>query len=43
MKGPVRLYYDKEGDFLEISVGSFTKGYFKNCGDGIFEMIEEKT
>ena len=43
MKGKLNIYYDKEGDFLEINVGKYTKGYFKNLGDGVFERIEEKT
>ncbi len=43
MKGKLNLYYDEDGDFLEINIGKYTKGYFKNLGDGIFERIDEKT
>ncbi len=43
MKGKMQLYYDKEGDFLEINVGSYTRGYFRNLGKGIFERVDEKT
>ena len=43
MKGQMQLYYDEEGDFLEISIGKFTKGYFKDIGEGIAERIDEKT
>ncbi len=43
MKGKLNLYYDEEGDSLEINVGKYTKGYFKNLGDGVFERIDEKT
>lgn len=43
MKGRLNLYYDEEGDFLEINIGKYTKGYFKNLGDGVFERIDEKT
>lgn len=43
MKGRTQLYYDKEGDFLEINFGSFTKGYFADSGNGIFKRIDEKT
>jgi len=32
MKGQLQLYYDEEGDFLEI-----------NIGEGIAERIDEKT
>jgi len=39
----LNIYYDEEGDFLELGVDKNTKGYFKNLGDGIFERIDEKT
>jgi hypothetical protein len=39
MKGKLNLYYDEEGDFLEINVGKQAKGDFKNLGEGIFERI----
>jgi len=43
MKGKLNLYYDEEGDFLEINIGNYREGYFKNLGDGIFERIDKKT
>lgn len=43
MKGKLNLYYDEEGDFLEINMGEYTKGHFKNLGDGVFERIDKKT
>jgi len=43
MKGKLNLYYDEEGDFLEINIGKYKEGYFKNLGDGIFERIDKKT
>ena len=43
MKGKLTLYYDKEGDFLELQLGDYTEGYFKNLGKGIFERIDKKT
>ena len=43
MKGQLQIYYDEEGDFLEINIGSYTKGYFKDVGDGVAERIDEKT
>ena len=43
MKGEMQLYYDKEGDFLEINIGPYTKGYFRNLGKGLFERVDEKT
>lgn len=43
MKGQMQVYYDEEGDFLEINIGEFTEGFFKDIGDGIAERIDEKT
>lgn len=39
----MNVYYDDEGDFLEISTGQMTEGYFKDLGEGIAERIDEKT
>ena len=43
MKGQMQVYYDEEGDFLEINIGEFTEGFFKDIGEGIAERIDEKT
>jgi len=43
MKKNMEMYYDKEGDFLEIVLGSQRKGRMKNVGKGIFHRIDEKT
>ena len=43
MKDQMQIYYDEEGDFLEINIGEYTKGYFKEIGEGINERIDEKT
>ena len=43
MKGQMQIFYDEEGDFLEINIGEYTKGYFKDIGEGIPERIDEKT
>jgi len=43
MKGQMHIYYDAEGDFLEINIGKYTKGYFKDVAEGIAERIDEKT
>lgn len=37
------IYYDKEGDFLEIRIGKPTVAYFKDLGNDIFERVDEKT
>ena len=43
MKGQMQIYYDAEGDFLEINIGKYRKGYFKDISKGIAERIDEKT
>ena len=43
MKGPMNVYYDEEGDFLEISIKKPTKCYAEEVEPGIFLRIDEKT
>ena len=43
MKGNLKIYYDEEGDFLEIHIGEFEEGYFRNLGGGIFERVNKNT
>ena len=43
MKDNLNIYYDEEGDFLEINLGKMAKGFFREIGDGIAERIDEKT
>ena len=43
MKNQMSLYYDKEGDFLEISIGEPTKCYAEEMDNGIFIRKDEKT
>ena len=44
MKGKMHLYYDEEGDFLEINLDNYkNEGFFRNLGKGIFERIDKKT
>lgn len=43
MKGQMQLYYDEEGDFLEINIGEFSEGFFRDTGEGVSERIDEKT
>ena len=43
MKGPMNVYYDEEGDFLEISIGKPAKCYAEEVKPGIFLRIDEKT
>ncbi|QQG38431.1 MAG: hypothetical protein HYS32_02375 [Candidatus Woesearchaeota archaeon] len=37
------VYYDEEGDFLELHIGEYSEGHFKNLGDGLFERVDKKT
>lgn len=39
----MNVYYDEEGDFLEINIGDYTEGYFRDIGEGVSERIDEKT
>ena len=43
MKGNLQIYYDEEGDFLELNLGNYTEGYFRDIKDGIAERIDKKT
>ncbi|MBI2659725.1 hypothetical protein HYX07_01015 [Candidatus Woesearchaeota archaeon] len=43
MSNELNLYYDEEGDFLELNIGEYTEGHFKNLGNGIFERIDKET
>ncbi len=43
MKGQMQLYFDEEGDFLEINIGEYAEGFFRDVGEGISERIDEKT
>jgi len=37
----MNIYYDEEGDFLEISTGDISNCYFDNIGDGVFRIIDK--
>jgi len=39
----LRIYYDEEGDLLEIRMGNPTPAYYEEIKDGVFERIDEKT
>jgi hypothetical protein len=43
MKGKLNMYYDEDVVFLDINIGEYRNGYFKNLGKGVFERIDEKT
>ncbi len=39
----MNVYYDEEGDFLEIALGEPTKCYAEEVEPGVFLRIDEKT
>ena len=39
----MRVYYDEEGDFLEISIGKPTECYATEVEPGVFIRKDEKT
>ena len=41
MDSEMTLYYDEEGDFLEITFGDISDCYFDNNGTGIFKIINK--
>jgi len=43
MKGNMHIYYDEEGDFLEITLGDISDCYFDDSGNGIFKIVDKKT
>ena len=43
MKGNMNIYYDEEGDYLEISVKSTGQTYGEEIGDDITLIKNEKT
>lgn len=43
MSNELNIYYDEKGDFLELNIGGYTEGHFKNSGNGVFERIDKKT
>ncbi len=40
MASTINLWYDKEGDFLEITFRD-AKGYFQEIADDIYERVDE--
>ncbi len=43
MKQQMRIYYDEEGDFLEISAGKASKCHAEEVEPGIFIRKDEET
>lgn len=43
MKDKLNIYYDGDGDFLEIRIWKPTESIYEDIGDDIFQRIDEKT
>ena len=43
MKGKLSIYYDEEGDYLEIFIKTQQKGYGEDIAPGITIFKDEKT
>jgi len=43
MKGLMNIYYDEEGDFLEITLGKSKEGYAEEIDEGVFIRKDEET
>lgn len=41
-KEPVRVWFDPEGDLLEVELGKPQKGYFRDAGDDAFIRVNAK-
>lgn len=39
----MNIYYDEEGDYLEITLGDISNCYFDNTGNGIFQIMDKST
>ena len=42
-KDKLNVYYDEEGDFLELRIGKPAPSTYNNIGNDIFQRIDEKT
>jgi hypothetical protein len=43
MGDEMKIYYDDEGDFLEITSGDISNCFFDNLGNGIFKIVDKNT
>ena len=41
-KESLRVWFDPEGDLLEVEVGKPRKGFFKDLGDDVFLRVDQK-
>ena len=43
MEKNLNIWFDKKGDFLELTVGKPVKGFFREIGDDMLERVNAKT
>jgi len=43
MESKMNIYYDDEGDYLEITSGDISNAYFDNMGNGLFKVVDKET
>lgn len=43
MEKGLDIWWDEEGDFLEITIGKPRKGFCRELGNDMFERIDAKT
>jgi uncharacterized protein YuzE len=41
-QGALRVWFDPEGDLLEINVGKPRRGFLKDAGNDVFIRVDEK-
>jgi len=41
-KEPLRVWFDPEGDLLEVELSKPRKGFFKDLGDDVFLRVDMK-
>ena len=39
----LNIWFDKEGDFLELTIGKPVKGFFRELGNDMLERVDAKT
>jgi len=42
MEEGLKIWFDEEGDFLEIMLVGKGRGFFRDIGDDIWERVDEK-
>ena len=43
MEKEISVWFDKEGDYLEVTFGKPRRGYFKEIKDDVLQRIDSKT